>query len=118
MSTAESFIGHSFMLLNEEIKSNNSIDSPVSVSAVPHPKNKTERKRTKTEKIEFKRLSIALPEKVAEILEELSKLQGITQVEALKRAILTEALLQKEIHQGADILIRKPDGTIERIIFR
>jgi hypothetical protein len=75
-------------------------------------------KNSKSGKIEFKRLSIALPEKVAEVLEELAILQGITQVDALKRAILTEALLQNEVHKGADILIRNPDGTIERILFR
>jgi hypothetical protein len=118
MSTAESLFGQSFVFLEGETQSNNLVDSSIPVLALTQLKDKTERRKNKPEKIEFKRLSIALPEKVAEILEELANLQGVTQVEALKRSILTEALVQKEIHQGADILIRKPDGSIERILFR
>jgi hypothetical protein len=78
----------------------------------------TSQKRSKSDKIQYRRMSIALPEKIAELLEELAAFQDITQAEALRRAILSESFLQKELLDGSDILIRKRDGSLERVLFR
>jgi hypothetical protein len=76
-------------------------------------------KRTiKSEKINYKRMTISLPENIAEVLEALSQEQGITQNEALKRAILTEAFIQRELIHESDILVRKKgQDTLERLVF-
>jgi hypothetical protein len=78
----------------------------------------TSSRKFKTDKIQHRRMSIALPEKIAELLENLAALQDITQAEALRRAILSESFLQKELLDGSDILIRKRDGSLERVLFR
>lgn len=66
----------------------------------------------------LKRMTIALPQETAKMLELLSDLQGITQVEALRRAISTEAYIQHEVKRGARILIETSDNKIKELIFR
>lgn len=78
----------------------------------------TWQRTVKSDKINYKRMSISLPENIADLLEALGKEQGITQTEALKRAILTEAFIQRELSHGSDILVRKPgQDTLERLVF-
>ncbi|NET43058.1 CopG family transcriptional regulator [Okeania sp. SIO2B3] len=65
-----------------------------------------------------KRMSVTLPTDVAEMLEFLAKSQGITQNEALRKAIATEAYFQKEIKQGSTVLIMNSDKSVKEVVFR
>jgi hypothetical protein len=66
----------------------------------------------------IKRMSITLSGDSAHVLEFLSKSQGITQNEALRKAIATEAYIRQEVMQGATVLLQKPDGEIREVVFR
>lgn len=65
-----------------------------------------------------KRLSISLSDDAANLLEFLAQTQGITQNEALRRAIATEAYLLEERMQGTKVLLQKPDKEIREVLFR
>ncbi|NEQ35221.1 MAG: hypothetical protein F6K40_02415 [Okeania sp. SIO3I5] len=65
-----------------------------------------------------KRMSVTLPTDVAEMLEFLATSQGITQNEALRKAIATEAYFQKEIKQGSTVLIMNSDKSVKEVVFR
>jgi len=66
----------------------------------------------------MKRMSVSLSGDAAQLLESLSKAQGITQNEALRKAIATEAYIRQEILQGTKVLLQKPDGEIREVVFR
>jgi hypothetical protein len=81
--------------------------------------SKIDRKpQQKVKNPELKRMTIALPQESARMLELLSELQGITQVEALRRAISTEAFMQREIKNGSRILVQSPDNQMKELVFR
>ncbi|AFZ61451.1 DUF2188 domain-containing protein [Anabaena cylindrica FACHB-243] len=65
-----------------------------------------------------KRMSITLSGDIANLLEYLASSQGITQNEALRKAIATEGYLLEERQQGSKILIQKPDKEIREVLFR
>jgi hypothetical protein len=65
-----------------------------------------------------KRLSISLSEDAADLLNFLARSQGITQNEALRKAIATEAYLLKERIEGTKVLFQKPDKEIREVLFR
>ena len=65
-----------------------------------------------------KRMSISLSGDIVELLEFLAERQGITQNEAIRRAIATDVYFLKERLQGANILIQKPDKEIREVVFR
>jgi predicted transcriptional regulator len=65
-----------------------------------------------------KRMSITLSSDAAKWLEFLADTQGITQTEALRKAIATEAYIQKEILEGSKILVQKADKEIREVVFR
>ena len=65
-----------------------------------------------------KRMSVSLPQETAKMLELLSELQVISQVEALRRAISTEAYIQREIKNGSRILVESTDKQIRELVFR
>ncbi len=65
-----------------------------------------------------KRMSVSLSDDAARMLEVLAKTQGITQNEALRKAIATEAYLQQEIKLGTKVLLQKSDKEIREVIFR
>ncbi|MBD2124565.1 CopG family transcriptional regulator [Trichocoleus sp. FACHB-262] len=65
-----------------------------------------------------KRMSVSLPGDVAQLLESLAETQGISQNEALRKAIATEAYLLQERLQGSKVLLQKPDKEIREVIFR
>lgn len=67
---------------------------------------------------EAKRMSVSLSGDAARLLEELATQQGVTQVDALRKAIATEAYFQKEIREGAKVLLQKADKEIREVIFR
>jgi hypothetical protein len=63
------------------------------------------------------RVSVNLPWKVWEVLEAMAKEDQITRTEALRRAISTEAYIWRARREGANVLIEKPDKTVERVVF-
>lgn len=64
-----------------------------------------------------KRMSITLPSNVADMLEFLAQSQGISQNEALRKAIATETYFRQQIQEGANVLIRKPGEEVKEIVF-
>lgn len=64
-----------------------------------------------------KRMTIQLTFEAAKKLELLAANQGISQVEALRRAISTEAYFQEEIQQGSKVLLQTKDS-LQVVIFR
>jgi len=72
----------------------------------------------KVKNSELKRMTISLPQDTARMLELLTELQGVTQVEALRRAISTEAFIQREIKNGSRILVQAPDNQVKELVFR
>lgn len=65
----------------------------------------------------MKRMTITLPDEVAEALEDLSADQDRTQVEVLRHAISTAAFLRKKLKAGYDLQLVKDDSVIE-VVFR
>ena len=65
-----------------------------------------------------KRISVSLSDDAANLLEFLAQSQGITQNEALRKAIATEAYLLKERLEGTKVLFQKPDQEIREVLFR
>ena len=66
----------------------------------------------------MKRMSVTLSGDAARLLEYLAEAQGITQNEALRKAIATEAYLRQEMEQGAKVLLQKSDKEIREVVFR
>jgi hypothetical protein len=65
-----------------------------------------------------KRMSISLSGDVIALLEFLAETQGITQNEALRKAIATEAYFLQERNQGSTVLLQKSDKEIREVVFR
>jgi hypothetical protein len=65
-----------------------------------------------------KRMSVSLSGDAARLLAYLAEAQGITQNEALRKAIATEAYLRQEIEQGAKVLLQKSNKDIREVVFR
>lgn len=65
-----------------------------------------------------KRMSVTLSQDEAEMLEWLATEQGVTQKEALRKAIASEAYLYKERRVGSKILFRTKEGVVREVIFR
>lgn len=65
-----------------------------------------------------KRMSISLSGDAARLLDFLAESQGISQNEALRRAIATEAYLLEERLNGSKVLLQKSDKEIREVIFR
>jgi hypothetical protein len=71
-----------------------------------------------TPHLKTKRMSITLTGDSIEHLEFLSNSQGITQNEALKKAIATEVYIRKHLMIGVKVLLQNPDGEIREVVFR
>ncbi|MBT9317744.1 ribbon-helix-helix domain-containing protein [Leptothoe spongobia] len=110
---------------------NNSEDESLKVEDEPSKKTEIKEGNTLAEKRKkknntrevptvpgTKRLTVVLPPETAEMLESLSAMQSITLNETIRRAISTEALIQREVRKGADILIETQDGRTKQLIFR
>lgn len=65
-----------------------------------------------------KRMSVSLSGDAARMLAYLAEAQGITQNEALRKAIATEAYLREEMEQGAKVLLQKSNKDIREVVFR
>jgi Ribbon-helix-helix protein, copG family len=63
-------------------------------------------------------MSISLSGDTAELLEFLAASQGISQNEAIRRAIATDVYFIKERLDGSRVLIQKPDKEIREVLFR
>ncbi len=65
-----------------------------------------------------KRMSIGLSGETVELLEFLADTQGISQNEAIRRAIATDVYFLKERLEGSKVLLQKPDKEIREVLFR
>lgn len=65
-----------------------------------------------------KRISVTLPADILEKLEFLTKAQSITQNEAIRRAIATEAFFFEERQEGSKVILQKPSKELHTVIFR
>lgn len=65
-----------------------------------------------------KRMSISLSGDAARMLEFLAESQGITQNEALRKAIATEAYFHQERSQGTKILLQRLNQEVREVLFR
>lgn len=65
-----------------------------------------------------KRMSVSLSGDAARLLAYLAETQGITQNEALRKAIATEAYLRQEMEQGSKVLLQKSNKDIREVVFR
>jgi Ribbon-helix-helix protein, copG family len=65
-----------------------------------------------------KRMSIGLSGETVELLEFLAQSQGISQNEAIRRAIATDVYFLKERLEGSKVLLQKPDKEIREVLFR
>jgi metal-responsive CopG/Arc/MetJ family transcriptional regulator len=66
----------------------------------------------------IKRMTISLNDETAEMLDYLATSQGISQNEALRRAIATERYLKEELQGGNRILVQKSNNEIRELVFR
>jgi hypothetical protein len=57
-----------------------------------------------------KRLTINLPESLAEVLERDAQIEGISQGEAARNAIKRDAFLRDKRAKGYDVVLKDPDG--------
>jgi len=78
----------------------------------------TEQLKSKVKNSDLKRMTIALPPESAKLVELLSGLQDVSQIEAIKRAISTEAFIQREVKKGSRILVQTSDDQIKELVFR
>jgi hypothetical protein len=65
-----------------------------------------------------KRMSISLSGDAVRLLEFLAETQGISQNDALRKAIVTEAYLLEEKLKGSKVLLQKSDKEIREVVFR
>lgn len=65
-----------------------------------------------------KRTTITLDDATSGLLDFLARSQDISQNEAIRRAIATEAYIQQEIQEGSIILVQKSNKEIREIVFR
>lgn len=65
-----------------------------------------------------KRISVSLPEETARLLELIAKSQGISQNEAIRRAIATEAYLRQATTEGYKVLLQSQEKEIREVVFR
>ena len=70
------------------------------------------------DKCETKRVSVSLPLETIEKLDQIASRHGITMTDAIRRAIATEAYIDKEIQENSKILIQKSDNTLREVVFR
>ncbi len=62
------------------------------------------------------RVTVNLPTRVWEALEEAAKSDGITRTEALRRAIAIDLYLREQVRNGGSVMVETPDGH-ERLVF-
>ncbi|MFP4132994.1 MAG: ribbon-helix-helix protein, CopG family [Halothece sp.] len=73
---------------------------------------------TTKNKTETKKVTVNLPTETIERIREIADKHGLTMTEAIRRAIITESYLEKQIAEGNKILLEKPDKTYTELVFR
>lgn len=63
-------------------------------------------------------MSVSLSADAARMLEFIAQNQGISQNEALRKAIATEAYLVQEMAQGSKVLLQKENKEVREVVFR
>lgn len=63
------------------------------------------------------KVTVNLPEKVWGAVERRAGEEGVTRTEILKRAISLENFVHETRQAGGSLVIERPDGTIERMVF-
>ena len=76
------------------------------------------RSSKKGKKDSSKRITVSLPAETVEMLEILASLQSVSQSEAIRRAISTEAFIQHEIHNGSQVFVKTTDNIQRELVFR
>jgi hypothetical protein len=64
------------------------------------------------------RVSVTLLGESLDAIDYLSSSQDINYNSAIRKALLTEAYLRKEIELGGKVLIQKPNGELREVVFR
>ena len=64
-----------------------------------------------------RRVTASLREPDSYNLDEVAEATNLTPNDAIRKALATEAWVQRELAKGATILIKDPDGTIREIAF-
>lgn len=80
-------------------------------------KNQVENNNTSHTESNGKRMTIFIPDNLVKHLEWLAKIQGISQAEAIRKAIATESFIQQEIDRGSKVLI-ETDRSVKEVVFR
>ncbi len=80
-------------------------------------KNQVENNNTSNTESNGKRMTIFIPDNLVKHLEWLAKIQGISQAEAIRKAIATESFIQQEIDRGSKVLI-ETDRSVKEVVFR
>lgn len=96
-----------YRVQNDTGQSNATDTSPVNIG-----------KSSSTSNTSAKRISVSLSADAAQLLEYLAQTQGITQNEALRKAIATEAYFLREMKEGSKVLLQKPDKEVREVVFR
>ena len=65
----------------------------------------------------MRRISATIGEADESRLEEITEVTKLSQNDAIRKAIATEAFMQRNLSKGAKILLEMPDGTIRQIEF-
>lgn len=73
---------------------------------------------TTKNKTETKKVTVNLPTETIERIREIADKHGLTMTEAIRRAIITESYLEKQMAEGNKILLEKPDNTYTELVFR
>jgi len=63
-----------------------------------------------------KKLTVNLPESALGLLKELAQRREITLTEALRQSIEVNALLRKEVADGAMILVERQHGPVRQLV--
>jgi metal-responsive CopG/Arc/MetJ family transcriptional regulator len=63
------------------------------------------------------RVTVSLPSKVWDALEQSAKTDCISKTEALRRAVWIYLYLMDRVRSRCEIIIERPDGNSERVVF-
>ena len=64
-----------------------------------------------------RRVTASLRRRDEENLEEVAEAAGLSQNDAIRKALATEAFIQEAIKSGGSILVRDKDGVIKEVQF-
>lgn len=66
----------------------------------------------------MREIKAMLPDDLVEILQKLARERGVDANTVLQQAIATENLLSENVEPGDDVIIKKRDNSISRILFQ